>query len=161
MADKRSWRGTRLCRGLGLAAMSALIISVSAFGAPAPAPSPAMGSSPAMAEVRKLQYEVIKEKTLPPAQMAQLRRLASDTNPFVRARALSALGGLGQSKQSREAAAIAKSKLADTEPLVRGYALGALQRLKAPDLIAEAQKMTQDPDPNVRKRAAEIVHAHH
>jgi hypothetical protein len=161
MTDKRSLGSTGRCRGIGLAAMSALIIGASAFAAPAPAPGPAMGSSPAMAEVRRLQYEVIKEKALPPAQMAQLRRLASDKSPFVRARALNALGGLGQGKQAREATAIAKSKLADTEPLVRGYALGALQRLKAPDLMAEAQKLTRDPDPNVRQRAAGIVQSHH
>jgi len=116
--------------------------------------------SPALSEVRQLQHRVIREKSLPPAAMARLKVLVNDPSPFVRARALTALGGLAGSKQAPSAIDIARTKVADREPLVRQYALSALEKLKAPDLRAQARKLLADPDANVRARAEALLKGH-
>jgi HEAT repeat protein len=161
MTDKRLGRCAWLTLGAALVAITAFASCASVFGAEAPSTDSARHDSPAMAEVRQLQREVIKKKSLSPPEMAHLRKLTNDKDPFVRARALTALGGLLASPQAKDAAAIARSKLGDPDPLVRSYALRGLEKLKAPDLVAQARKLMNDPNARVRQRAAGIVSLHH
>jgi len=112
---------------------------------------------PILFETRDLQRKAWRNGTLSPAELARLKTLTGDSNMFIRARAVWALGQVRNPLERSAAIAAVHAKLNDPAWLVRQFALRALKRLKDPELGVVARRMTQDPDENVRELARELL----
>jgi Sec-independent protein translocase protein TatA len=102
----------------------------------------------------KAVHNMQTAKSIDESDLAELDKLADDSEWRIRARALSALK---RAKDRTRAASIAKRKLTDPEPVVRVYALTALDRLKSPEVLAVAKTLLNDPEESVRAAARRIL----
>lgn len=107
--------------------------------------------------VRALQAEAVGGAAFTGQKLAELERLACDDDPFIAARALTALRGAAGSDQATAAQDIARDKLSSDHPLVRIYALNTLAKLKASDTRESAERMMKDPNVDVRNTAQRIL----
>lgn len=109
------------------------------------------------ASVKSLQMKGVKGDRLSATDVAELEKLACDEDPFIAARALTALRNAAGSEQEKAAQNIARDKLSSDHPLVRSYALKTLAVLGAPDSREYAERMLKDPNVDVRKTAERIL----
>ncbi|NLH97867.1 MAG: HEAT repeat domain-containing protein [Chthonomonadales bacterium] len=107
--------------------------------------------------VKSLQMQAVRGEKLTAADIARLEGLACDQNPFIAARALTALQSAAGSDQEKAAQDIARDKLSSDHPLVRLYALSTLAKLRASDTREYAERMLKDPNVDVRKAAERIL----
>jgi hypothetical protein len=112
---------------------------------------------PTYVAVKTLQLKAEARRRLSDSEMTRLNDLACNNNPYIAAKALSALWYVGGTGQEERAAQIARDKLSSKHPLVRLYALSTLARLKAPDAMQIARQMFNDPDVNVRQKAERLL----
>jgi HEAT repeat protein len=103
--------------------------------------------------VHTLQERASQQHRLTIPEVAALGLLAKNEDHFIRVRALTALSLLGGTPEATAAADIARAATSDKEPLVRMYAVSALTELGAPDRVQIAEKLTHDPEEEVRSAA--------
>lgn len=80
--------------------------------------------------------------------------LLADTERFVRACAAGALGGLAYEPAIP---GLERLVIADSDELVRTYAVEALGAFDGPRILAIAERATNDPDPTVRAYAVRLI----
>lgn len=140
--------GVGVCLGLSLAACSYLLLR--------PDPLEGVGRKAGYANPRTFSqvHRLQTAADLSGSSLADLDKLCDDPDWRVRGRALSVLSKVPNRER---AAAIAMRKISDAEPVVRVYALGALERLRSPEALVAARTLVKDADPSVRDAAKKVL----
>lgn len=102
-------------------------------------------------EIVERLEELRGKRTFTSDEMEKLREFARDLIWMIRCRALHALSYAQTHQQRKEATQIAVQRLRDKEGVVRFYAVLALNRLQAKEVVPDLLPLLNDPDPDVRK----------
>ncbi len=97
------------------------------------------------------------QHTLSTEELQEVGRLLKSPSRNIRLRAMEILQFCTDPAVKPTSITLLKTMVDDKEPLLRSLALRALLRKKDPDVLASAQKQSEDVDPNVRKQAADLL----
>ncbi len=131
--------------GLVVVVSGVVLLRTGVWRQPPPATDP-------FERVKQLQHKP-EAQGYTASEFHELVRLASDPDPLVRTRAITAMFRVQTPEQKKQALEVMHHALNDPHPLVRQYAVSGIGRLGSAQDIPALRRMLSDPAPLVRQGA--------